>query len=532
LKEISKKLVHKFSSSSRRISIGLTILKLFRSLGALLIIILSARYFGTSAERDAWIIGGTIVTVLIQIFFGPINETFRAKYVHLKQDKPDIDTNKTLNSLVSSTIIISLLLIISGVCFPGFFASCFSPNKSDILTLMIRILLPSLLLVQLTNILSSILNAHSSFYLPDTFNLFSIILNILILIALSPVIGIYSLVVSSYLSSFFLLIVLAIRCKRKINYQFKFVFPEWHLIKPFILFAFPFYINYIFSQADIVIEKNLLSRIGTGSISIMDYARKFSDLPVTIMISVVLTVLTPVLSSLFARKERYDAFQDTQKFFRMLMLCITPMAAVFIALPKEVINLLLVHGQFTEDNVPITASLLQWYSLGMVFTAVYLVYAQALIAQKKTYFFSVIVIGTYVLKILFNLFFYQKLGLATFAISWCACQFITANIMLYYSIREYRKSIVMEALKIYSLAAAIIILSKVFYNALQMIYPGTGYYKYFLLVSAVSIVILIIELVLMYLLNIPEKEIVNRALSGVRKKMFIQGKIKVDAEKK
>jgi len=73
-----------------------------------LILVVSAKYFGTSTDRDAWIIGGSVITVFIQILFGPINETFITKYIHIREEESDGAVNEATNALVSAIVIISL----------------------------------------------------------------------------------------------------------------------------------------------------------------------------------------------------------------------------------------------------------------------------------------------------------------------------------------------------------------------------------------------------------------------------------------
>ncbi|MGX5688839.1 murein biosynthesis integral membrane protein MurJ [Arcticibacter tournemirensis] len=455
--------IGKLSNSSRRLSVLLGAMKLLRAVLSLVTVVLSAKYFGTSLQRDCWILGSSFVAVGIQVLFGPINETFRTKYIHLKEGKSCDQLVDIINSVILFIVLVALLFTLAVFLFPRFYcgivASGFSTPENDVLSKMILVLIPSLIVTELTNILSSVLNAHNSFLLPDFFGFLSLFLNIIFIICLAPILGIYSLVISSYLSSFCLLIYLYIELYKRTGYRFKPQIQFRKYVKPFIIFSIPLYINYLVSQADTLVEKNLTTHLGQGSVSLVDYARKFSDLPVNIMIGVVTTVLTPILSTHYIRRSMEDFYIETQKYFRMLTLLIIPFLSVLVAYSAEVVKVVFLHGAFLRTYVPITSDLIVCYAFGTFSVAIYIVYSQVLISQKKILLFSSIAIVGYLCRMVFNLMFYKFLGILTFAISWSVITFLMGNIMLVFSLKVYRKAVIWQAVKIYILFFILVMLS-------------------------------------------------------------------------
>ncbi|WP_431198445.1 lipid II flippase MurJ [Mucilaginibacter sp. P25] len=389
--KFKSKLNQYFKKSSIAITIGLGGLKLIKAVLTLVIIILSAKYFGASSDRDAWLVGVSIITVFIQLLFGPINETFITKYIHIREEESEQSVNDATNSLVSTIIILSLIISAGIFCFADSLANLFAPGFTEdqrkVLVLMIDILIPSLIMLEIVNIWSSILNAYKSYFIPDLFSFVSLTLNIILIIILSPSIGIYSLIVSAYIGSILLLIILYRELKYKFNYSFKFIIPNFQQVKPFFLFALPLYVNYLFSQADTIIERNITTTKGTGSVSMLDYARKFTELPTGLMIAVVTTVLTPLLSLYAVKNTAKELMEETQKYFRFTILLILPISIMLIIAPREIIEVVLVRGKFVEQYVNPTSLLLRWYGLGLFAVIFYVVYTQLLIAQKKVYFF-------------------------------------------------------------------------------------------------------------------------------------------------
>ncbi|MBE9585153.1 polysaccharide biosynthesis C-terminal domain-containing protein [Mucilaginibacter sp. JRF] len=510
-----KKIKDYFTQSSRRTSVGLGILKLVKAVLTFFILVVSAKYFGASSDRDTWIIAGSIITVTIQILFGPINETFITKYIHIREEISEKVVVESTNSLVSSIVILSIS--VSGLIFlfASPIADLFAPGldhleKSTLLA-MIKILIPSLIILEVTAILSSILNAYKSFFIPDLFSFISLILNIVLIIFLSPAIGIYSLIVSSYLSSVLLLFILIRQLRVKFKINFGLVIPQYRLIKPFFLFALPIYINYLFSQTDVIIERNLTSSLGEGSVSILDYARKFSELPAGMLVSIATTVLTPLLSLYFVKHTKKELFEETQKYFRFLILLIIPISTMFFVAARDIVTITLVHGKFSDKLTDPTSTLLQWYGLGLFVNTIYIVYTQLIIAQKRIYFFSKIVIVTYIVKICFNLFFYKIIGLSTFPISSMLANLIMGAIMLSTALTGFTKKVLYQTLLMTSIFFTVAISSYFIHHILQEYLANV-----YVITALVLTWVLIVEAVLITLLKLEEASVILNFVKSIQ----------------
>jgi peptidoglycan biosynthesis protein MviN/MurJ (putative lipid II flippase) len=508
-----------FTQSSRRISIGLGLLKLIKAVLTFFILVISAKYFGASSDRDTWIIGGSIITVTIQILFGPINETFITKYIHIREEISEETVNKSTNSLVSSIIILSLIASVLIYVFANPIADLFAPGfnyvEKGTLLLMIKILIPSLIILEITNILSSILNAYKSFFIPDLFSFISLILNILLIIFLSPSIGIYSLIVSSYISSILLLFILIRQLRVKFKINFKLVIPKYALIKPFFLFALPIYINYLFSQTDVIIERNLTSKLGEGSVSMLDYARKFSELPAGMLVSIATTVLTPLLSLYFVKNTKKELFEETQKYFRFLILLIIPISAMFLVASRDIVTITLVHGKFSSKFMEPTSGLLQWYGIGLFITTFYIVYTQLIIAQKRIYFFSKIVIITYIIKIIFNLACYKTLGLMTFPISSILANMLMGGIMISTALKGFTRKVLYQTFIMTLIFGLVSISSYLIHFILQKYLINV-----FISTALVFIWVCISEVLFMCLFQLEESLIILRFIKSAQNRFI------------
>ncbi len=68
----------------KKITSYLFVLRLFRMSLSMISLILSAKFFGVSMEKDMWVLVTTFLLTVGTAIWGPINETFRAKFVFIR----------------------------------------------------------------------------------------------------------------------------------------------------------------------------------------------------------------------------------------------------------------------------------------------------------------------------------------------------------------------------------------------------------------------------------------------------------------
>src|SRR5690606_15555586 len=157
-----------------------------------------------------WLLSLNFIVVVEAMLWGPINETFRAKFVLLKEELGEqVVLNKT-KSLLLLTGVISVALVAGIMVFrvpiSRLLAPAFGESQVQFFALMLMTLTPSLLVNQLSHIGISVLNAYESYFLPEISSSVAALVNILALLFLAPYMGIFSLLIAYY---FGLLLMLA-----------------------------------------------------------------------------------------------------------------------------------------------------------------------------------------------------------------------------------------------------------------------------------------------------------------------------------
>lgn len=491
-------------NSPRRISIMMGILKFLRAGISVITLVLSAKYFGLTFERDAWVIAMAIPTVILQSLFGPVNEIFRAKYIYIREQEGHVKAEEVTSSLCSFFSIIAILIIAACIIYPQFFSNIFAPGyksgKEQIaLIFMIQITIPFLLFNELVALWTSVLNSAESFLIPDIYNLLSGLIGVVLLIVLVPFIGIYSLIVSVYIAILPLVVILFRQIhKKKICLRFK--IPSFSEIRPFLIFALPFYLSYIVGQVNGACEKAFCTNLGEGCVSILDYARNFVNYPQTIFMTVVFSILTPLVAKFFIQKKKEEYQKEIRSFLRLALLIFLPIVIIFCFCSKEIISLFLLHGRFDANKVSLTANTLSVFGVGLIGIIFYSICGQMLVALNKAKQYAFWAIAGQVLILLLNILFYKRYGVVFFAFSWSSSMILSGFVM--FILLPINKVLIrQDVLKLLMMYLIIGVGVYFIHNLLQN-------YGNFISLAIVSCFIGIAMLGLLFLLKIEERSVI------------------------
>ena len=203
----------------KKITSYLFVLRLFRMSLSMMSLILSAKFFGVSMEKDMWVLVTTFLLTVGTAIWGPINETFRAKFVFIKEQEGEAKAIMSTLSLVVCIVLITIILSLiteseikkeQPLCLhrlaTWLSATSVAGEGLHLFSLLLVLMLPTLLINQLSSIGISILNAYNIYYLPEVIGVISSVVNVAIIFFLAPCFGIFSLAVSQYIALILLLL--------------------------------------------------------------------------------------------------------------------------------------------------------------------------------------------------------------------------------------------------------------------------------------------------------------------------------------
>lgn len=394
-----------------------------------------------------WLIVLNCILVVNLAIWGPVNETFRAKFVLLREElgeKPVMAKARSLMVIAGcfgACLVAGIILLRYPIA--RLLAPAYDEQQLYALATMLAIVTPSLVIDQFNNFCISLLNAYQSFFVPEISNGIAALVNIIAMVLLAPHIGIYALAVSYYigLGLMFLLVVREV-FSRKVP-----LFEQLSDIRlldftPFFYYALPFFVPYFFIQVNLLIEKSLGNVLGEGVVSMLDYSRKFVDIPINVLTSVLLTMLVPVLSTHFAKRDTDGFLRDFRQIYQFGLLIVTALIAFFCSSSTDLIALILYHKeQMSPDTIIEIGTLSRYYAWSALVNFFYIIFGLALLATNKGKIYAFFGVIAQFIMIALNFIYFQTFGAFTFPLSFIAAHSFAAIAL--FSFFPYNRSMLL-----------------------------------------------------------------------------------------
>lgn len=337
-----------------------------------------ANQFGAGPLVDAFVVAVTVPTTIYDLLVGgllssalvPVFSEYAAK-----EDDPGALWRLASIVLSAATAILALLGLIVMVFAPQvvvLLASGFDADQRALTAGLIRIVAPAIFFLGLSGILTGLLYALKRFSYPAfgaaAYNLGIILGALLISRFLSGPARIYSLGLGILLGSIgqFCLMLPDLRDAR-LSPTLAWDHPG---LRRILMLYVPIGLSVVIANIGVVIDRNLASTTGPGSLSWMRYATTLQQLPLGIVAVAVSQAVLPSLARLTADEQR-SAFQHTlQHGLRMVLVLMLPAAVGLFVLAEPIVRLLFQHGDFSAFDTIQTAAALRIYLLGMVAAAI------------------------------------------------------------------------------------------------------------------------------------------------------------------
>lgn len=420
--------------SVKKITTILFSLRLGRMLIGILSAMVSAKFFGISIERDSWILAITVTTILVSAIWGPVNETFRTKFVYLKElegkEKAIEKTSSLLGFIILSTFILCSVLYLFVDKLALYIIANPTEELMHIFIKIFTLLLPIILTNEISNILTSVLNAFEIFYLPEIVGTITSLINIIIVYCLAPYIGIYSFVLSTYVGTIIFMFVLIFFLKKNQIYVwdklFSFKFSEaWK----FVVFALPFFFPYFVGQCNTFFEKYLSGMLGVGLISSVEYARQFSSILQGVVNSVLTTIMVPMLSRAYITNEKSTFSHILKENFSTIFFIVGIALFYMIGTATPLCDFLFNKGSIDSEGLNRIVRLTQMFGFAFIGVILYIMTGMSLLASNKRKQYATIGVLTQIVVLGLNFALIEKIGVYTLPINYGLAHFITAIIM-------------------------------------------------------------------------------------------------------
>ncbi len=337
-----------------------------------------AGMFGAGYAYDAFVVAFRIPNLLRDLFGeGALSAAFVTVFSDYETNRGAEETWRLASTVITFFAILLSLLTLVGIYFAQPIVSLLAPDfsmvagKTELTTLLTRIMFPFLIFVALAAVVMGMLNTKGRFFIPAVssafFNLGSIVGGVSLAL-LFPRFGWPAIAGMAWGTLIGGLMQLLIQLPILFKVGFTFT-PRLNLkdpgLKRILFLMLPATIGLSATQINIFVNTNFASSCVEGSVSWLNYAFRMVQLPIGVFGVAFSIAAMPVLARCAAKKDMDGLRQTFTSSLLMIFSLTIPATAGLVLLAQPIIRLIFEHGAFTALDTVQTAAALTYYAYGL-----------------------------------------------------------------------------------------------------------------------------------------------------------------------
>jgi putative peptidoglycan lipid II flippase len=375
--------------------------------------VVNAKYYGTRWEMDAFLAASIIPVILFGVFNGALVSALVPTFSQYIVDGDDDEAWRLANTIINGLFILLGIFAVLGYFlapyYVPFIAHGFPKPEMGVAIRMTRWLMPSIVAVSVSGVLSAVLNAHQRFRSAALTGVALNAVTIACVILLHRGIGIYAVVLGTALGLFAQMLIQlpALLLTRKYRLTLDLHHPGlrhmWQLLGPIV-------VGGAAGQIALFFDRYFASTLSPGYMAGMNYATKLVNFPQQIFAAAIATVIFPLLASQFARENRIALGKNVTLGLRLVNFITIPSVCALIVLAYPIVQTLFERGSFQASSTALCAGLLPYAAVGLVALAANVVLTRCAFACKEVSWTVAISVFTVLVNVLLSLMWLQPLG--------------------------------------------------------------------------------------------------------------------------
>jgi putative peptidoglycan lipid II flippase len=344
--------------------------------------------FGKGGSVDAFTVANHVATIVYDLLISgtvsaalvPVFSEYSARKEQRAEFGKVVSTILTLAAL----FLVAAVALLEVVALPlvSFMGADFSPENRGLALVMTQWVLPGVIFMGLSGV---VMAAHYSLgrFVYPAFT--SAVFNAAIIFCaftLAGALGVKSLALGLVVGAFGMLALQAPGL-RDIPLRPNLDWRHPAVRRIFKLYA-PVGLSLVVSSGALIIDRNLASQTGEGSISAMRFATTVVQFALGMVSAAISLASLPSLSQHFARGDSAAYKRTLSAGLRLVTVLVLPAAAGLLALAGPIVGLLFQHGAFNAADRDVTALALLFYVPGLPFGAIDQVLIFGFYARKNT----------------------------------------------------------------------------------------------------------------------------------------------------
>ena len=375
--------------------------------------VVSAKYYGTRWEMDTFLAAATIPTILFGVFNGALVSAlvpvFSEYLTHRKEDEAWRLASTVLNVLAIVLTVGAIVGYFTAQWYVPLIAHGFPGPQMGVAIRMTRWLMPSIVAVSLSGVLSAMLNAYHRFRSTALIGIAVNTVTIGCVLLFNHGISIYALVLGTTLGLIAQMLVQLPSFLRIGKYRLIIDLEHPGLKKIWMLLG-PIIVGSAAGQLALFFDRFFASTLAPGYIAGMNYATKLVNFPQQIFAAAIATVIFPLLAAQFAQDNRRGVARSLVTGLRLVNFITIPAVCALIVLAHPIVQTLFERGTFQASATDLTAGLLPFAAIGLIALASNVVLTRCCFACKETAWPVTISVITVIVNVLLSLTWLPTLG--------------------------------------------------------------------------------------------------------------------------
>ncbi len=357
------------SSNLLKTTLAVTLLIFVSKAGGFIREIIMASYYGTDAAMDAYNSAYSLYYVPVLLFNSCITSTLIPTYVRMQQEKGLEQANRfgsnVLNLFALAAMAVSVVMFLFAEPIVRITNGGYGLEKQLLTAQLLKIMLPSLVFLVSSIVLSSILNARERYLAAQLTGFPITIALIATTVGFSAQYGIKALAWGVFISGILQVVILLPSLWKTFSYKLHFDVKDKDF-QHLLILACPAVLSMAVNELNHLIDRFLATGLGDGVVAGMNFAYKL----ITFLQGVLLVPLTTIM---FSKMSQQAAKDDTKGIAKMVMNCIEvvamvilPITAICVVMSGDVIRAAYMRGQFDAQSVAITTGPFLFYVIGLI----------------------------------------------------------------------------------------------------------------------------------------------------------------------
>lgn len=344
--------------------------------------------FGAGDTMDMYFAAFLIPDFLYNLFIvGMLSSVFIPVFTDMRERSQEEAwrlTNVVLTTFVAALALCALAAVVCAPVLVKLVAPGFDSAKQEGAAALMRVMFLSPILLGISNVVGSVLQAHKMFFsfalAPVMYNI-GIIIGAIFLIKPLGVVGLaWGVVLGALLH-----LVVQLPPAFRIGFSFKPVWNTAHAgLRRVISLSLPRVVGLAAAQVNFVVITAIASTVAAGSIAVFNFANDLQFVPIGIVAFSFVSAVFPFLATSHAKGDTKAFLSRFYSTVNQILFLVIPISIFFILERAQIVRVILGYGEFSWEDTRLTAATFGAFALSVFAQSLIPLFSRAFYALEDT----------------------------------------------------------------------------------------------------------------------------------------------------